>query len=133
MLDHHAELISVAHGILARPDSAVVRAEARALDDSHDAKTAEICALLGTEFGRSYLPAIRTEHAAMIAPFAKMSTQVLPAAFRSLLAAHHGESVRAIDSIVPSLSNVRVQHLAQRLGAARQRDIQVLERHGAAR
>lgn len=128
MLDHHAELVTVAHRVLARPDSAVVRLEARGLDDSHDAETIAMRALLQKEYSDSYLPATREEHEAMIAPYAKMPAQALPAAFRSLLAAHHGEAVRAIDSMLPTLANPRVRAIADSMRATRQRDIRVLER-----
>lgn len=131
MLDHHAELVSVAHQVLARPDSNIVRVEARRLDNSRDAETIEMRALLQAEYSEFYAPSIRQEHTAMIAPYATLPTQSLPPAFRSLLAVHHGEAVRAIDSMVPTLVNPRVKEIAERIRTTRQGDIQLLERRGS--
>lgn len=133
MLAHHAELVYVAHEVLKRPDKAVVLADARRLDETHDAEAETMKRVLTEDFSDNYVPEMRQEHAAMVAPFATMTTQNLRDGFRSFLAAHHNEAIKVTDSLLPTLTNPRVRALADSLRAARARDIQVLLPGRAAR
>lgn len=133
MLDHHAELVYLAHQALARPDSTTVHGEARRLDQTHDAETAAMRRLLTQEYGDSYRPTVRREHVAMVAPLAQMSRDAFPTAFRTFLITHHREAVRAIDSLLPELRRTSVRAVAESLRVARGRDIGDLERRGGGR
>ena len=126
MLAHHAEVVYLAHQALQHPDSASVRAEARGVDESHDAETDRIRALLRAEFADTANPGMRREHVGMVAPFARMSGAAYGAAFRSFLSAHHAEAVKLIDSVSAQLRRPAVRRVATELRAARQRDIERL-------
>lgn len=128
MLAHHAEVVYLAHQGARHPDSARVRAEARAVDQSHDAETVRLRELLRSEFRDTTSPAIRSEHVAMVAPFANMSGESYGSAFRSFLAAHHAEAVKMTDSVLAQLRRPAVRQLAADLRAARRRDIARLSR-----
>lgn len=123
MLNHHAEMVYVAHQLVERPDAAQIRADARSLDVSHDAESASMRRLLQDEFQDAFEPKVRVEHQAMVAPFATMTARNLPDGFRSFLGAHHREAIRYIDSVRPALSNTRVRTLADSIRAARNRDV----------
>lgn len=126
MLAHHAEVVYLAHQALQHPDSASVRAEARVVDESHDAEAERIRGLLRAEFADTANPGMRREHVGMVAPFARMSGRSYGVAFRSFLSAHHAEAVKMIDSVSAQLRRPPVQRVAAELRAARQRDIQRL-------
>lgn len=133
MLDQHAELIFLAHQALAHTDSLAVRDEAKHLDDTHDAETAELIAILRQEYRDQYRASVRPEHAAMLAPFKSLSGNAYSSAFRSFLITHHREAVRVTDSSLASLRRPRVRAVAERIKAARERDISLLERKSTRR
>lgn len=124
MLAHHSEVVYLAHQALQHPDSATVREEARLVDQSYDAETERMRALLRSEFGDTANPGMRQEHAGMVSPFARMSGEAYGAAFRSFLSAHHSEAVRMIDSVSGQLRRSAVRRLATDLRTARERDVQ---------
>lgn len=126
MLAHHAEVVYLAHQASRHPDGAVVREVAGAVDRSYDAESARMLGLLRSEFGDNSIPGMRSEHAAMVSPFEKMSREQYGPAFRSFLAAHHAEAVRMIDSASAQLRRPAVRNVATELRVARQRDIERL-------
>jgi hypothetical protein len=131
MLDHHAELVYLAHQAIDHRDSLSVREEARHLDRTHDAEIAEMRSLLREEYGDTPAPTIRTEHVAMVTPFGRLAGQTYSGAFRSFLVSHHEEAVRMTDSMAPHLTRPRVEAIAKRIREARARDIEALEREVA--
>lgn len=127
MLNHHAEVVYLAHQAAKHPDSLAIRAAARRLDQTHDAETAELRSLLRAEFGDTNPPAIRQEHVGMVTPFARLSGDSYANAFRGFLLAHHGEAVATVDSMLSRLTRPAVRTIAQRIRRERQRDIAALQ------
>lgn len=128
MLNHHAEVVYLAHQATRHPDSATIRALAQRVDRSHDAETARMRTLLRAEFGDTTSPAIRREHAAMVTPFASMRGEAYGSAFRSFLVAHHSEAVKMLDSASSGLQRPAVRNLAEEIRRARTGDIDALRR-----
>jgi len=128
MLQHHAELVDVAHQAIQHPDSLAIRELARAVDRTHDSETREMRSLLRTEFHDASAPAMRPEHRAMVTPFASLSGDAYGAAFRSFLLTHHAEAMYVIDSVTPRLARPRVKRLLSHIRDARKRDIEALQR-----
>ena len=126
MLNHHAEVVYLAHQAARHPDSATIRDVAKGVDESHDAETARMQALLRTEFGDTVSPTIRREHVGMVTPFASMRGEAYGSAFRSFLVAHHSEAVKMLDSASSELRRPSVRDLAQEIRRARARDVQAL-------
>lgn len=128
MLDHHAELVTLAHEARVHRDSLAVREEAARLDTTHDAETRALTALLREEFSDSYRPRVRREHEGMLAPLRTMSGDAYRRAFREFLITHHREAIRAADSVLPTLRRPHVRDAIARIRTARTRDIAALER-----
>lgn len=128
MIDHHAELGYLAHQALRHPDSLTIRDEAYRADRTLDAETTEMRALLRGAYGDTIPPAIRKEHVAMVTPFSELAGERYSSAFRAFLLTHHREAARMTDSLLPRLARPQVRALAQRLKAARARDIAALDR-----
>ena len=128
MLDHHAELVTLAHQARAHRDSLAVREEAARLDTTHDADTRALTTLLREEFGGSYRPRVRREDERMLAPLRTLSGDAYRRAFREFLVTDHREAIRAADSILPTLRRPHVRDAIARIRTARIRDIAALER-----
>ena len=128
MLDHHAELVTLAHEARAHQDSLAVREEAARLDTTHDAETRALTALLREEFDDSYHPRVRREHEGMLASLRTMSGDAYRRAFREFLVTHHREAVGAADSVLPTLRRPHVRDAIARIRRARTQDIAALER-----
>ena len=131
MLNHHAEVVYLAHQAMRHPDSATVRDIAARVDRAYDAETTRMRSVLREEFGDSTSPLIRREHVGMVAPFASMSGEAYGSAFRSFLAAHHSEALKMIDSSSSGLRRPSVRGLAEELRRARIGDIEALRRTDA--
>ena len=128
MLQHHAELVYVAHQAMRHPDSLAIRELARDVDRTHDSETREMRSLLRSEFHDASAAAIRPEHAALVTPFASLSGDAYGAAFRSFLVTHHSQATQMIDSLTPQLTRPRVKSLMSQVRDSRKRDIEALQR-----
>lgn len=130
MLDHHAELVTLAHEARMRRVSLAVREEAARLDTTHDAETKALTALLREEFDDPYRP-VRRKHEGMLAPLRTMSGDAYRRAFGEFLVTHHRVAIRAADSVSPTLRRPHVRDAITRIRTARMRDIAALERRRA--
>lgn len=123
MSDHHAGLVQMAYVTRGKVSEPETRKDADMLHEKQQVEQDSMVAILKRDFNETYAPKVLAQHQVLVDSLGKLRGRALAKGFYDMTVQHHQEGVAMIDRFLPSLENVKVKAMAERMKADQQKEI----------